>query len=174
MIDIETMDKKALYDVMLDLMYSMNVGWLKMESNLKGIYRSLNKETELNQILNQANADLGRYEAKRLAQTLMLGADIDSLIRALLHSHWAAFENIEVQKLSDKSFRMRTLDCTAQKATQRKGLKYYDCSLPSLELRQVFFSELNGTAKVKSVFAPGESGTFINGNVSCEWEITID
>lgn len=174
MIEIEKMDKKALYEVMLDLLYSINVGWFKLESNLKEIYRYLNKETELNQILNQVNADLGRYEAKRLTRTLKLGTDIDSLIRALLHSHWAAFENIEVHKLSDKSFRMRTLDCTTQKATQRKGLKYYDCALPSQELRQVFFSELNRAAKVKRVFTPSELGTFINGNVSCEWEITID
>ena len=174
MIDIESLDKKALHDVMLDLLYSINVGWFKLESNLKEIYTQLNQEAELKQILNQVNAEIGRYEAKRLTRTLKLGADIDSLIRALRHSHWAAFENIEAEKLSDRSFVMRTFDCTVQEATQRKGLKYYDCALPSEELRQVFFSQLNGSAKVKRIFSPGESGIFINGNVSCAWEITID
>ncbi|MBN1375154.1 MAG: hypothetical protein JXA01_03255, partial [Dehalococcoidia bacterium] len=173
----EDMDKQAVYDVMLDMVYSVNVGWFKLETLLKEIYSSLNRTSELNQLLLQVNADFGRYEAKRLRKTLNIqDMDIDSLIMMLKYSHWFVLENIEVEKLTDKCFRMRTIDCTVQKALKRRGSQYYDCTTGSNQLcREAFFTEINQSVEIKRIFAPPESGPSTkNGNaISCEWEISI-
>jgi len=177
MIDIENMDKKTVHDVMLDLLYSVNVGWFKLENRVREAYLSLNKDRELKQFLTQLLVDLGRYEAKRLISTLDLKeADIDSLIKLLKYSHWFAFENTEVEKLTDKCFRMRTIDCTTQKGAKKRGDQYYDCTTGSNQLcRQAYLAELNGSAQVKKIFAPPDpvpAGT--DSKICCEWEITID
>lgn len=177
MLDINDMDKQAVYDVMLDMLYSVNVGWFKLETLLREIYSSLNRTSELNRLLLQVNTDFGRYEAKKLRKTLDIqDTDIDSLIKMLRYSHWFVLEDMEVEKLTDKSFRMRTIDCTVQKALKRRGSEYYDCTTGSNELcRKAFFEEINKTADVKRIFAPPEPGPAAHGKViSCEWEITID
>ena len=177
MIDIEHMDKEAVYDVMLDLLYSINVGWFKLETHLKEVYSALNRNSELNQLMVQINSDFGRYQAKRLRETLSIQTtDIDSLIGILQHSHWFLFENIEVEKLTDKCFRMRTINCTTQSAAKKRGNTHYDCTTGANQAcRKGFFSEINRSAEVKRIFAPPESGPIITeGNISCEWEISID
>jgi hypothetical protein len=177
MIDIKHMDKKAVYDNMLDLLYSVNVGHFKLGSHLKEVYSSLDKTSEFNKLVTKVNGDAGRYEAKRLRKTLGIkGTDIDSMIAVLEHSHWFVFENIQVTKLTDKRFIMRTIDCSTQKASKRRGDGYTDCTIgASLSCRKAFFSEINKSAQVKKVFAPPEPRpSTIDGDVSCEWEISIE
>ena len=176
MIDIEHMDKKAVHDVMLDLLYSINVGWFKLESHLTEIYSSLNRNPELNKLLIQVYEDFSRYEAKRLLRTLDIkGTDIDSIIEVLKHSHWFAFENMQVEKLTAKCIRMRTIDCSTQRAMKKRGGTPYDCTLGgNLACREGFFAEINDSAEVKRIFAPPESvPSSLDNNVSCEWEISI-
>ena len=177
MIDIEHMDKKAVHDVMLDLLYSINVGWFKFETHLREIYSSLDRNPELIKLLIQINEDFSRYEAKRLRKTLHIeGKDIDSIIEILKHSHWFVFENMQVEKLTDKRFRMRTIDCSVQKAVKKRGDEPYDCTLGgNLACRKGFFAEINDSATVKMIFAPPEpSPASADSHVSCEWEISID
>lgn len=177
MINTEQMDKKAVYDVMLDLLYTVNASWFKLETQLKGIYASLGKSSELNQILFQLYEDFGRYEAKRLKKTMNIKAgDIDSLIKMLKHSHWCAFENVQTEKLAEKTFRMRTVDCTTQQAAKKRGEKCYDCTTDANRLlRHAFFAGINSSARVRRIFAPPEESPLAaEKNVSCEWEISID
>ena len=177
MIDIEHMDKKAVHDVMLDLLYSINVGWYKLNTHLKEIYLSLNIDSESNKDLIQVSEDLGHYEAKKLRKTLDIkGTDIDSMMKVLKHSHWFAFEDMQVEKLTDKCIRMRTIDCSTQRAMKEMGGASYDCTGPrNRAVRRGFFTEINSSAKVKRIFAPPEPvPATAGGNISCEWEISID
>lgn len=177
MLDIEHMDKKAVYENMLALLYTVNAGQYRLGSHLGEIYSSLNKTDEFNELITKLNEDSGRYEAKKLRETLDIkGTDIDSIIAILKHSHWFAFENIQVTRLTDKRFIMKTFDCTSQEASKRRGIEIKDCtSGANLSCRRGFFTEINSSARVKRVFAPPEqdpSGP--DSNVSCAWEISID
>lgn len=177
MINTEQLDKKTVHDVMLDLLYTINASWFKLETSLKSVYTSSGRTSELEKILFQIYEDFGRYEAKRLRKTLDIKeGDIDSLIKMLKHSHWCAFENMQTERLTDKSFLMRTVDCTTQQAAKKRGEKCYDCTTDANRLlRQAFFAEINKSAKVKRNFAPPEAAPpEANQNVSCEWEISID
>ncbi len=177
MLDIEHMDKKAVYENMLALLYAVNAGQLRLGSQLGEIYSSLHKTGEFIELITKLNEDSGRYEAKKLRETLDIkGTDIDSLIAVLKHSHWFVFEDIRVTKLNDKRFIMKTFDCTSQKASKRRGIEIKDCtSGANLSCRRGFFKEINGSAQVKRVFAPPEQDPAgPDSNISCAWEISID
>jgi len=172
MTDIRGLKKDTLYDVMLQQMYSLNYMWLRFEFFIAAKAPQDYRTDEYYQLYE----DYGSYQAGRLARTLGLPReDAKDLARYLRHSHWAIFENIEVTELTATSFRMRTLDCTAQKAARKQGMEHYDCGTGGLRVRTGFFRNLNSKAMVHRIFAPGEhrpEGT--PPNASCEWLISLE
>ena len=172
MTEIERLPKETVYAVMKDLLYTLNYSWFRLRDLATVKYPEAPESEEYLRLMD----DFGSYEAKRLRKTLNVSdGGIDSLIQLLKHSHWAVFENIEVKKLTEKSFRMRTVECSAQRAAKRRGMSYYDCKLGSLSFRSGFFEAANQSAKTKRIFAPPEirpGGT--PENVSCEWLISIE
>jgi hypothetical protein len=172
MIEIGDLSKDDVYSVMSELLYTINYGWFMIEDMIR------NKHPELlgSEEYRRLNEDVGSYEAKRLSKALcVLGDTIDGLISLLRHSHWAVFENIEVEKLTGRSFRMRTSDCSAQKAAKKWGMEYYTCGPVSFPLRSGFFKAANQNAKVERIFTPPDARPeSIPENVSCEWLISIE
>jgi len=93
----------------------------------------------------------------------------------LKYSHWAIFEHIEIAELTANSFRMRTLDCSAQRAAKRWGLDYYDCAIGGLRIRRGFLKGINPKAKVQRIFTPPEAGPEDRSAIaSCEWLISLE
>jgi hypothetical protein len=172
MLEIEALSRETVYNVMKELLYSFNYMWLQFEEWIKRRY----PEDSENEDLRKIHEDFGSYQAKRLSKALNTsGGGIDALIELAKHSHWAVFENIELEKLTEKSFRMRTIECSSQRAAKRWGLEYYDCTLSSSLCRNGFFKETNQKVKIQRVFTPPETrpeGT--PENVSCEWLISVE
>lgn len=172
MLEIEGLSKDTLYNVMRELLYSFNYMWFQIEDWIKRRYPGDFESEELCRI----HQELGSNEAKRLSTVLnIVGAGVDAMIELVKHSHWAVFENIEVEKLTEQSFRMRTTECSSQRAAKRWGMEYYDCTLWASLCRNGFFKEANQKVKIQRVFTPPETrpeGT--PENVSCEWLISIE
>lgn len=170
MLEIEGLSKETVYNVMTELLYSFNYTWFKTEEWVKSRYPEGFEE------FASLCEDFGSYQARRLSQVLDIsGGGIDPLIQLLKHSHWAVFENIEVEKLTEKSFKMRTTECSSQRAAKRWGMEYYDCGPTATIMRSAFFKEANPNAKVEQVFAPPEIGPEgTPENISCEWLISIE
>jgi len=171
MTDVRGLKKDTLYDVMLQQMYSLNYMWLRLEFFIAAKAPQDYRTDEYYQLYE----DYGSYQAGRLARTLGLPReDAKDLASYLRHSHWSMFENIEVTELTATSFRMRTLDCTAQKAARKQGMEHYDCGAGGLRVRTGFFRNLNSKVIVQRVFAPGEHRPEgMPPNVSCEWLISL-
>lgn len=172
MLEIGDLSKKEVYDVMRALLYSSSYAWHTTES----LVRAKQPELLKTKAYFKVNENFGSYEAKRLSEALgIFGDEIDGLIRLLKHSHWAVFENIQVKKLSETSFRMRTIGCSSQQTAKRWGMEYYDCRLQGLRARLGFFKALNKSARVGRIFSPPEvRPEGIPESVSCEWLISIE
>jgi hypothetical protein len=172
MLDIRVIKKDTLHDVMLQQMYSLNYVWMRME----GLIQQKAPEVYGSEEYHQLFEDYGSEEARRLVKALGFPREeINDLARFLKYSHWAIFENIEIAELTAKSFRMRTLDCSAQRAARRWGLEYYDCGAGGLRIRNGFFKGINPKAKVQRIFAPPEAGAEGRPAVaSCEWLISLE
>jgi hypothetical protein len=172
MLEIDRMSKDAVYHVMRELLYSFNYAWFLFEERVKSNHPEEFKSEEFHRLYEQ----FGSYEAKRLSRALDISAgEIDELMHLLKHSHWAVFENIEATKLTGKSFRMRTIECSAQKAAKKWMMEYYECGPTGLLLRSGFFRRVNENVRIQRVFSPPEirpKGT--PENVSCEWLISIE
>lgn len=172
MINIERLSKDEVYNIMSELLYSFNYVWFMFEKFVKNKYPDAFESEEFLKL----NEEFGAYEAKRVANALGISTGgIDNLIQLVKHSHWAVFENIEITKLTGNSFRMRTIECSTQKAARRWGMEYYDCGHTGFFARKGFYQYLNKNAKVQRIFTPPETnpeGT--PENVSCEWLISID
>lgn len=171
MLEIKEWNKEQVYAVMQELLYSFNYAWFLME----GWIRQNCPEKADTESFHQIAETFGSYEAKRLEKTIDPGiTGIGRLIAFLKHSHWCAFEDIELKKLSDRQLRMRTRDCTAQKAAQKWGEAHYDCSRTGLRLRKGFFSRLHPGTTVERVFTPPDPRPEQTPSpVSCEWIITL-
>lgn len=171
MLEIDRLSKDTVYNVMRELLYSLNYMWFQFEEWIK---RNCPEGLE-SEGFRRLYEDFGSYEAKRLSKALDIsGGGVDILTQFLKCSHWAVFENIEVKELTEKSFRMRTIECSAQRAAKRWGMEYYDCGLSGSIIRGGFFKEVNQNAKIQRIFTPPEirpEGT--PENVSCEWLISI-
>jgi len=171
-INIERMSKDEVYNTMSELLYSFNYVWFMFEKFIKNKYPDAFENEEFLKL----NEEFGAYEAKRLANALGISTGgIEDLIRLVKHSHWAVFENIEITQLTGNSFRMRTIECSTQKAAKRWGMDFYDCGLPASFARAGFYQYLNKKAKIRRVFTPPAirpDGT--PENVSCEWLISIE
>ena len=172
MLEIEELSKETVYNVMRELLYSLNYAWFMFEDMLKNKIPEAFESEEYRRL----QEEFGSYEAQRLARVLDISAGgVDDLIRFLKHSHWAVFEEIQIEKLTEKSFKMRTLECSTQKAAKKWGIEYYNCGLTGALIRTGFYKKVNESAKVQRVFTPPDTrpgGT--PENVSCEWLISIE
>lgn len=172
MLNIRAFKKDTLYTVMLQQLYSFNYMWLRFEDFI----RVKAPEAFGSEEYYQLYEDYGLDEARRLVRALGFPREgIKDLTRFLKHSHWAIFENIEIAELTANSFRMRTIDCSAQSAAKRWGMEYYDCGAGGLRLRRGFYKGINPKAKVQKIFAPPETRPEgIPSNVSCEWLVSLE
>jgi hypothetical protein len=173
MLEIEGLNKQAVCNLMRELLYSLNYALFRFEDWVRTRYPEELEGEELHRLYEES----GSYEAKRLCKALNIsgGGGVDTLIHLVKHSHWAVFENIEARRLTERSFIMRTIECSAQKAAQRWGTKYYDCKLTASLVRAGFFEALNHNVKIQRIFTPPETrpeGT--PENVSCEWLVSIE
>lgn len=171
MLSTRAIKKDILYNVMLQQMYSLNYVWMRMEGLIQHRAPELYGSEEYYQLFE----DYGSEEARRLIKALDLPRkEIKDLTRFLKYSHWAIFENIEIAGLTADSFRMRTVDCSAQRAARRWGLEYYDCTTGGLRIRKGFFKGINPGAGVQRVFTPPEGGPEGGRTTaSCEWLISL-
>jgi len=172
MLDICAIKKDTLYAVMLQQMYSLNYMWLRFEAILQEKLPQYYGSEEYHKLAGEYGSD----EAKRLVKALNFPREqIKDLAEYLKYSHWAIFENIEIAELTPNSFRMRTLDCSAQRAAKRYGLDHYDCRNTALRIRTGFFKGLNPRANVQRIFSPPEARPESRGaTISCEWLISLE
>ena len=172
MLNIGVLKKDTIYNVMLQQMYSLNYVWLRYE----GFIQHKAPEAYGNEQYYQLYEDYGSEEARRLVQALGFPREeIKDLVRFLQYSHWAIFENIEIAELTANSFRMRTHDCSAQRAAKKWGLDYYDCGAGGLRIRNGFFRSINSRARVRRIFSPPEAGPGGRPAIaSCEWLISLE
>ena len=172
MLNIPAIKKDALYAVMLQQMYSLNYVWLMYESYIQQKAPELYGSEQYYQLFE----DYGLDEARRLIKALGFPREeINDLTKYLQYSHWAIFENIEIVEMTASSFRMRTLDCSAQRAAKKWGMQYYDCRSGGLQIRTGFFKGINTKSKVQRIFTPPEAkpeGT--RSIVSCEWLVSLE
>jgi len=172
MLNIRALTKDTLYNVMLQQLYSLNYMWLRFEDFI----RVKAPEAYMSEEYYQLVEEYGSEEARRLVKALGFPREeIKDLTRFLKYSHWAIFENIEITELTANSFRMRTLDCSAQSAAKRWGMEYYDCRTAGLRIRSGFFKGINPKANVQRIFTPPEArpeGT--RAIVSCEWLVSLE
>jgi len=171
-LEIEGLSKDNVYNVMRELLYSFNYVWFLFEEAVKSKHPEELEGEEFRRLYKE----FGSYQAKRLSRAIDISAGgIDALIQLLKHSHWAVFERIEVKKLTGESFRMRTIECSTQKAAKRWGMEYRACGPTGSLVRTGFFERANKNVKIQRVFTPPEirpEGT--PENVSCEWLISIE
>ena len=172
MLNIRTIKKDTLYNVMLQQLYRLNYMWLRFE----GFIQEKAPEVHGNEQYYKLYEDYGSEEARRLVKALGFPREeIKDLTKFLKYSHWAIFENIEIAELTANSFRMRTLDCSAQNAARKWGMEHYDCGGGGLRIRSGFFKGINPKATVKRIFTPPQAG--LEGTpaiVSCEWLISLE
>jgi len=172
MLNIRAIKKDTLYAVMLQQMYSLNYVWIRFEYFIREKAPEIYGSEEYYQLFE----DYGLEEARRLVEALGFPREeINDLARFLKYSHWAIFENIEIAELTANSFRMRTLDCSAQSAAKKWEMPYYDCRTGGLRIRSGFFKGINPKAKVQRIFSPPESRP--EGRraiVSCEWLVSLE
>jgi hypothetical protein len=172
MLNIHAIRKETLYKIMLQQMYSLNYVWTRIE----GLIQQKAPEVYGSEEYYQLFEDYGSDEARRLLKALDFPREeIHDLARFLEYSHWAVFENIEIAELTASGFRMRTLDCSAQRAAKRYGLEYYDCRTGGLRIRNGFFKGINSKARVQGIFTPPEARPDGRASiVSCEWLISLE
>lgn len=170
MLDIEELSKESVYEVMRELLYSFNYVWFLMDDLIKKNHPDVNNED-----LMGLAEEFGDYEAKRLSRVLDTPKEgIERLIHFLNHSHWAVFEEIGSERISEKSFTMKTFDCSTQRAAKKWGMEYYDCGEQGCRIREGFFRRIHPDVRVERIFTPPDKR--IDGleeNYSCEWLITL-
>ncbi len=173
MLNLENFSKDQLHKVMLELLFSFNYMSILMEDWVKQHC----PEKMITEDFKQIYEVFAVFEAQRVEKTLPQTKHTDALdrmIQFIHHSHWCAFEDIELEKLADNQLRMRTRDCSACRAVKRLGIELTDCSNTGLRIRQSFFSYVSPGAQVTRIFSPPDEKTEERpGNISCEWLISI-
>lgn len=172
MLEIAELRKDTVYNVMRGLLYSFNYGWFLLKEEIKKRYPEDYDSEEVGRLFE----DYGSHAAERLSKVLDISDNgIDTLIHLLMHSHWAVFENVEVEKLTEKSFRMSIIDCTAQNAAKNWGMDYFNCWPSNFFVRKGFFRRINKNVKVQRIFSPPQTRPEgIPENISCDWLISIE
>ena len=172
MLNIRAIKKDTLHAVMLQQLYALNYMWIRFEYFIRAKAPEVYGSEEYYQLYE----DYGSEEARRLVKSLGFPREeIKDLARFLKYSHWAIFENIEIAELTANTFRMRTLNCSAQSAAKKWGMEYYDCGTGGLRIRNGFFKGINPKAKVQKIFSPPEARP--EGRraiVSCEWLVSLE
>lgn len=172
MLNVHAIKKDTLYSVMLQQMYALNYMWIRFEYFIREKAPQLYGSEEYYELMEA----YGLEEARRLMKALPFPREeIKDLATFLRYSHWAIFENIEIAELSANSFRMRTLDCSAQRAARKAGMEYHDCRTTGLRIRSGFFEGINPKAKVQRIFSPPEARP--EGKpaiISCEWLVSLE
>lgn len=172
MFPVEKWEKEHLHATMLALLYSFNFTWFLTEEWVK---KNCPPELAKDGMLYLAG-EFGTVEARRLSRVLPAElTGIERLIQFLEHSHWCAFEDILIEKISDKSFTMATKGCSSQKAAQKWGMGHYDCSEGALKLRTAFFTQIDPRVKVSRIFTPpSPPAEGFDSSVSCAWIISLE
>jgi hypothetical protein len=159
---------------MKNLVYTFNWGWLKSE---RLAIEKYGLEAFLGEEFTRVFREFGSKQAKKLVKlSIISGTDVDSVVKGLQLSHWALFEKIELEKLSENTVRMRTIDCSLQQDSRRKWGTEYPCDYLgfSSESRIGFVKTISPGAKVKCIYSPPNyRPKNIPDNVSCEWIISI-
>ena len=138
MFEINEWSKDHLHKVTRELLFSFNYMWFLLEGWIK---EHCPEKAEGEEYL-KLSEEFGAYEAGRLQKVLETDAEgVDRLMEFLKHSHWCAFEDIEMIKISERELIMRTIGCTAQKASSKWGMDYYDCREGGLALREGFLQK---------------------------------
>jgi len=171
LLNIGELSKDSVYEVMWELLYSFNYAWFLMDDWIKKNH----PDDVNNKDLMGLAEEFGAYEAKRLSRVLDTSdRGIERLIHFLNHSHWAIFEEIGSEKISEMSFTMKTFDCSTQRAAKKWGMEYYDCSEQGCRIREGFFREIHPDARVERIFTPPDKRMDgIEERISCEWLITL-
>lgn len=169
--EIENWSKEKVHSVSMELLYSFNFMWFLMEDWAK---RNCPEKMGSDDYWNLFQT-FGSYEAQRLEKTIEPAlTGTDRILQFLRHSHWSAFENLELTRISNESIRMRTIGCTAQKAAKKWGMEYHDCSKTGLMLRSGFFKRIDPTAEVVRIFTPPDQRPpEAPEEISCEWAISV-
>jgi hypothetical protein len=170
----EKLSKRELFEVLKNMVHVYSSAWFKSEWIA---IEKIGVDTFLVEDFVELFKDFGFREAKILVErSIVSGKDADSIIKALSLSHWALFENITLEKLSNGSVRMRTINCSRQKYAVKKMGTEYPCKTLgfSQESRLGFVKAINPLATVECVFCPpNPRPTSVPKNVSCEWIIRI-
>ncbi|MGD8564838.1 MAG: DUF6125 family protein [Candidatus Bathyarchaeota archaeon] len=165
--------KKKLLEVLKNLAHVYSSAWFKSE---KIVIEKYGLDATLGGEFLQLFRDFGFREAKKMVDlNIIKSSDADSIIKGLSLSHWALFENIELEKISNKSVRMRTLDCSRQRYAKNQWGSEYPCKNMdfSIESRIGFVKAINSRAEVNCVFCPPDpKPKDVNKKTSCEWLIT--
>ena len=168
------LSKDELFEVMKNLAYTFNWGWLKSE---RLAIEKYGLDVFLSEEFLELFREFGSKQSRRLVQlSIISGTDMDSIIRGLQLSHWGLFENVKLDKLSQNVVRMRTIECSLQAYTKRKLGTEYPCRNLhfALQSRKGFVKAINPKTEVKCNFSPPDTRPKnVPQNVSCEWIITI-
>ncbi|MGB9714514.1 MAG: DUF6125 family protein [Candidatus Bathyarchaeales archaeon] len=170
----EKLSKRELFEVMKNMVHVYSSAWFKSQwIAMKKVDMDAFPAEDFIELFK----DFGFREAKILVErSIVSGKDADSIIKALSLSHWALFENITLEKLSENAVRMRTINCSRQKYAVKKFGTEYPCKNVgfSQESRLGFVRAINPLATVECVFCPPDpKPANAPKNVSCEWIISI-
>jgi len=170
----DKLSRKELFEVMKNMVHVYSSAWFKSQWIAT---EKFGVDGFPVQDFVELFRDFGSKEAKILVErSIVSGKDADSIVKALSLSHWALFENITLEKLSDNAVRMRTIDCSRQKyAVKKLGVEYPCKNLGfSQESRLGFVRAVNPFAEIECVFCPPDpKPANIPKIVSCEWVIRI-
>jgi hypothetical protein len=171
MLEIDSLSKESVYNIMLKHLIVMNSGWFKFENLIRTKYPEVIRSKEYMQVLEEYCAG----QALALSKALDIkGNGIDDLIALLRCSHWAIFEWLELEKLTEESCRMRIIGCSTQVAAKKWGMEHYDCAAATLTCLKGFCNQISPDVIVKKIFAPPEvRPKYAVENVSCEWLISL-
>ena len=171
MLDISCLSKESVYNIMLKHLIVMNSGWFNFENLIRAKHPEIIKSKEYMKLIEEYSSGQARAMSKALD---VKGNCIDDLIKLLKCSHWAIFECIEIEKLTEESCRMRIIGCSTQMAAKKWGMEHYDCADATLACLKGFCNHVNSNMIVRKIFAPPEvNPKCTTENVSCEWLISI-
>jgi hypothetical protein len=170
----ERLSKHELFQVLKNMVQVYSSAWFKSEwIAVKNFGFNCFQDSEFAELFKE----FGAKEAKILVElSIVSGKNADSIIKALNLSHWALFENITLEKLSEHTIRMRTINCSRQSYTMKKFGKAYPCKVVGFphESRLGFVKAINSSAEVWCVFCPPDPRPgSVPLEVSCEWIINI-
>lgn len=166
-------------EVIENLLYIVNRSWFLLELL---VLTKLGPE-ELIKILKTPEyealaEEFGRRQSIFLKEKgFVRGEGAEAIFHALdKFSSWRLFEGerFEVLRISEREMRIRTYNCSAQRAAARRGIPHYPCRFFGLPARRGFVKGIDERAEVRCVFAPPDSRPpGIPEEVSCEYVVEL-